>query len=487
MRASRRAFLATISASAIAGAWPPGVFARQSPLVAYPTVEERLRHSADRRSRPFSRAGLTLRASDGVVAAALDVPDVANGGGAAQPLTPDGLLCFAIDVAETVYVTGELEIDHGCDLRPGLRASVLCDATLVAAPMVASAEWGVEEVTDSAPLVRGGAPPRRVPLSTWLLRKGRRYLTIAGPHFRGGGLVRSLRLVGVPQPVPRPLFQFALITDTHVRADGREDWMNRKMGEASAPEFARTLQSLAAEGIDFVIHGGDMTENATRDQFALMRSVLSAQPLPVYGCIGNHDRYLPTSRDDARELLAKQFPGGRLDYVFQKGPLRFVVLDVEIERDEVRHEKQDWLRATLAADRITPTVFVWHYAPYNRAGVSSCGFRVPDWSELGKDALLAILRQAPNVFATLNGHDHWDEVNILGGITHIQNAAFVEWPNSYRVFRVYADRLEWEVRQVANRGFVRESFLPPKAMSWMIATRDSDLTGQVSFRRPLQP
>jgi len=39
------------------------------------------------------------------------------------------------------------------------------------------------------------------------------------------------------------------------------------------------------------------------------------------------------------------------------------------------------------------------------------------------------------------------------------------------------------VRQVANRGFVRESFLPEKAMSWMIATRDGDLGGVIPFRR----
>lgn len=61
------------------------------------------------------------------------------------------------------------------------------------------------------------------------------------------------------------------------------------------------------------------------------------------------------------------------------------------------------------------------------------------------------------------------------------NPAFVEWPNTYRVFRVYQNRLEWELRQVPNRGFVRESFVPSKALSWMISTGDGDLTGTVSF------
>ena len=38
-----------------------------------------------------------------------------------------------------------------------------------------------------------------------------------------------------------------------------------------------------------------------------------------------------------------------------------------------------------------------------------------------------------------------------------------------------------EVRQARNRGFIRESFVVPKANSWMIATRESDLQGRVPF------
>jgi|TARA_B100000315_G_scaffold260707_1_gene324267 hypothetical protein len=39
------------------------------------------------------------------------------------------------------------------------------------------------------------------------------------------------------------------------------------------------------------------------------------------------------------------------------------------------------------------------------------------------------------------------------------------------------------VRQVRNRGFVRESFVVPKANSWMIATGGSDLQGRISLAR----
>jgi hypothetical protein len=388
---------------------------------------------------------------------------------------------FAVRTSRPVWVRGELELTPDADLRPGLRATLLSDATVVGAPMVAAEPWGITEVTDPAPSVLGRVPPTRIEVGPWLLPAGRRYLTLAAPHMRAAGVFHALRLEVLDRPVLRPRYSFAFIADTHVRRAGREDWMNRKMGEASAPQLLRTLQELSREGIDFVMHGGDMTERATRDEFLLMRETLAAQPLPVYGCIGNHDRYLPTSRADAREVLAAHFPGGSLDYVLSKPPLRFVVFDVAVEDAAHRERERAWLHDALRAEPDVPTVLIWHYPPYNRGGTANSGFQLQDWSQLGRDHVIDVLAGAPNLRLILNGHDHWDEVNVVSGVPSLQNAAFVEWPNTYRVFRVYDDHLEWEVRQVSNRGFVRESFLPAKAQSWMIATRDTDLGGVVSL------
>ena len=414
---------------------------------------------------------------------ALDRVEVTRPTGARVEVPPDGMLVFAVDIGANAWVSGELTLAPDANLRPGLRATVLCDTTVVATPMLSAEPWGIVDITDAAPVVAGAPPKTTVTIGPWLMPKGRRYLTVAGPHTRPAGTFTSLRVRMLDRPVERPLESFAFISDTHVRLTGREDWMNRKMGEASAPEFLRTLRGLAREGVSFVMHGGDLTENATREQFALMRDVLAAQTLPVYGCIGNHDRYLESSRSDALELLGAHFPGGTLDYVVRRPPLRFVVLDVAIEQERMRDAKVQWLRETLRADTTTPTVFVWHYPPLNRGGVANTGFRLQDWSQLGRETILEVLRDTPNLCACLNGHDHWDEVNVVDGLPFIQNAAFVEWPNTYRVYRVYRDRLEWEVRQVANRGFVRESFLPAKAMSWMIATRDGDGTGSIPLSR----
>ncbi|MCD6361150.1 MAG: hypothetical protein J7M38_09815, partial [Armatimonadetes bacterium] len=113
----------------------------------------------------------------------------------------------------------------------------------------------------------------------------------------------------------------------------------------------------------------------------------------------------------------------------------------------------------------------------------SCGYRMGTCPCADSTRVLELLRAAPNVIATLNGHGHWSEVNAVEGIVHIQNAAFSEWPDSYRVFRVYNDRMEWETRQPRNRGFPRASFIVEKAQSWMIATGPEDLTGTIPLAR----
>ena len=486
--ATRREFLGTVGAGALSGITvltQSKTVPAASLIDAYPGMETALRGLADRHARPLTRGGeLRLDGTNGAFAASLGRPSVGRGE-RGQSIASDGLLTFAIDVDEPTYVTGDLRLSPDADSRPGLRAYVLCDTTLVGAPMVTAPEWGIKEVTDAAPPVAGQRPATEIRLGEWLLTKGRHYITIAGPHARSAGAFGGLVLRALPREVRQPIYTFAYISDTHVYGKReRLDWMNRKMGDAAGDELRRTLDALAAESIAFVLHGGDMTETAIRSEFDEVSRIFRGQPLPVYACLGNHDVYLESSRGDALELLGAHFPGGTLDYAFTQPPVRFVVMDVAIEQPELLAAKQEWLRRTLAADRQTPTIFVWHYAPYNRAGVSSCGFRVPDWSPLGKRALLETLQAAPNVFATLNGHDHWDEVNRLGGITHVQNAAFVEWPNTYRLLRVFPDRIEWEVRQVANRGYVRESLVPQKRVSWMIATRETDVTGDAPLQRP---
>jgi len=465
----------------------------------WPRLEANLRAAADRHVQPLRRGQrLLLDASQAALGPAIDRTDVVAVDGSSVEIPADGLLTFAVDVTETLYVTGTVELEADEDLRPGRRAYVLSDDTLVGAPMVRAAPWrnvGGKE-TGPAPAIQGTKPDSKVKLAEWRLDKGRHYLKIAGPHMRPAGRFRRLELRAQTRPVEEPLYTFAVFADTHL-GEGRPEWMNVKMDGPAIDELEASLKRLQSEGVSFAFIAGDMTDGGRPSQVGSLARVVRNAGLPVYGCIGNHEVFTAGSRTNLTAHAPGLFPTGKSQYVLDKSPLRFVVLDGSWWRDRdgnaleaydrakaVRVEaapgEMDWLRQTLAADTCTPTVVMWHYPFYSRRGETSCGY------QLGKPVIwnpevLSILEATPNVVATLNGHMHYNAVDTYRGIVCLQNAAYAEWPNLYRVLRVYPDRIEWEVRQIHNRGFVSEGVLREKALMWMISTRDGDLGGVVNF------
>lgn len=470
----------------------------EPPIDAYPPLAKVLRNMADQRAVTITAGTeVTLLATQGALVHGLETPTPCRPTAAQVVIPPDGLLTFALDAPAPLYVTGTLRLAPHEDLRPGLRAYVLSDDTVVGAPMVTAEAWeGVgKPLTGPAPDLTGPVPPDEVELATWLLPAGRHYLTVAGPHVRPAGTFGQLRLRALARPVEEPVYRFALLSDTHL-ASGRAVWMNTKLDGPSQAELGATLAALKHEGVDWAVLAGDMTDRGTREQFEALGTVCRQSGLPVFGCIGNHDSYLVSSRRDALELCRELFPDGTTDYVVNKPPLRLIVLDGAHWKSKsgqfmdhydaadnggigFRPEQVQWLKQELARDAKTPTVVIDHFPMHCRGGLSSCGYKLPPASMMAE--ALEVIRQAPNVVAVLCGHTHWNEHNPQDGIAHVVNTAFCEWPNAYRVFRVYANRMEWEVRQVPNRGFVRESFVVPKALSWMISTGEGDLTGVVSF------
>ena len=468
-------------------------------IEVWPRLEKNIHAAADARAGSLRRGQrLDLDARRAALAPATDQTGVVSVAESVVAVPSEGMLTFALDVAEPLVVTGELELEPDEDLRPGLRATVLSDDTVVGAPMVKAAPWfnaGKPEI-GPAPAVLGTKPAAKVKLAEWRLDKGRHYVTVAGPHRRPAGLFRRLTLQALEREAKAPLYTFALFADTHL-GEGRQEWVNVKMDEPAIAELGQSLKRLHGEGAAFALIAGDMTDGGRPAQVEALARAVRDGGLPVYGCIGNHEVFSAGSRTNLAARLPDLFPGGSTQYVLDRAPLRFVVLDGSWWRDRggnaleaydrakavrvvAKTEEVGWLKKTLAVDTRTPTLVMWHYPFYSSRGETSCGY------QLGKPMIwspevMSILEAATNVVATLNGHMHYNAVDAYRGVVCLQNAAFAEWPNLYRVLRVYSDRVEWEVRQVHNRGFVSEGVLPEKALTWMISTREGDLAGKIDL------
>ena len=475
-----------------------GVAKALDPVENWPDLKDLLHSEADKRPVMLSRgSSITLDTRKAVLAPDLSLLQVSPVNDSTVQIPANGVLTCAVDVTEPMYVTGFVSLAADpADLRPGLRAYVFSDTTLVGAPMIyQKVPEGRAQIDFDLP---GEMPDKKAPLGTWRLEPGRHYISIAGPHYRAAGDFESFELQGLDIVPETPKYTFVQISDTH---------LHQQVPIVMA-ELINTFRLLKKQGVAFAIIAGDMANDATREEFAMVASVVKASDgFPIYGCVGNHDAYHSSSRPDILELLPGLFPGGKTNYVLHKPPLRFIVVDAaywmmaEGKVGNIAPRWSDyfpggdspacgmgpegikWLRRTMAADTTTPTVIVSHFPFVFGPGETQCGYRldalVP--SELDRE-LDPIIKAVPNVVATLNGHLHWNHLetyqNDYGDdINSFQGPAFLDWPGGYKLFRVYSDRdgvrLEWEMRLMDNMGYVAtggEISSRSPALSWKIST-----------------
>ena len=178
-------------------------------------------------------------------------------------------------------------------------------------------------------------------------------------------------------------FCFAFISDTQRRYDDTDD----------------AVESINERtDIDFVLHGGDLTDFGVTEEFVWMRDCLSALHVPYLTVIGNHD-FLGNGEFIYREMY------GDFNYAFTVGHVRFEMLNtVALELDystpvpdfgfmEKEIHYIDSLN-TAHPDSLTRTIFVMHSRPGDE--------------QFNNNVLLPFdryLQLFPEPFC-LNGHNH---------------------------------------------------------------------------------
>ena len=476
----------------------------QTPAQVWPKLKQTLHATAAKRASPLAPGDtLTLDARHAAV-----VPDTARDNVILPPVPnpaqipnlvvpADGLLVFAIDAKTDLDLTGTLHLEHTSDdLRPGARVTVLANDTVIGAPSIKSTKpwtaWANNRHSPIPNTARGERPPPAVPLAPFRLAKGRHHIIIAGNHNRHGGTFSKLELRAAARPAEKPIMTFGVFSDTHI-GNGRDIWMGMGLHARCADELEAALRQLKSEGGSFAIIAGDATNNGRRSQIEPLAAAIKRAGLPVHGVYGNHDVYQPTSRADFTSMIPGYFPPGpnNGDYTFTRGPLRFIILDgthIIGKRHEYRDGMLDWLRDILAKDTTTPTIVCSHYHFYNKGGVSATtGYQLGRSSK--DEKLLAALYPAPNVIATFSGHTHQTDLTTHNGITSMTNPSIANWPNAYRVCRVYPDRIEWEIRQISNRGLIREGVVKETGVLTALHADHDDLSGTISLapRNPSHP
>ncbi len=158
--------------------------------------------------------------------------------------------------------------------------------------------------------------------------------------------------------------RIAQISDLHVtdKAGGMRRFVD---SNANASLAVRQLAAHVSNP-DVVIVTGDLVDEGTEAEYALLREVLEPIDRPMYVLPGNHDdrRVLETALPD---FLPNDRADGHCSYAIDDHEVRLVAIDTTVpgRHDGVFPEdRAAWLDATLGAVPDQPTLVFMHFPPF---------------------------------------------------------------------------------------------------------------------------
>jgi Icc protein len=173
-----------------------------------------------------------------------------------------------------------------------------------------------------------------------------------------------------------------------------------------AAEPAAALQRALARALtfspDFVVITGDLADHADPAEYAVLRDLIAAYPLPIHLVAGNHD---------SAEALVDAFAGtpylgggASAHYAVEYPEATLVVLDSAVPcspAGTLGPAQLGWLADTLSARPSVPALVALHHPPI------ASGLPYMDQINLrDADALAAVVSRHAQVARVLTGHLH---------------------------------------------------------------------------------
>jgi len=214
----------------------------------------------------------------------------------------------------------------------------------------------------------------------------------------------------------RDTFRFAVISDTQRWYDETQD-------------FVSVLNK--RNDIDFVIHGGDISDFGVTKEFLWQRDILSHLKVPYVVLIGNHD-----CLGDGDEIFEKVF--GQPNFAFTAGKVKFICINSNALEFDYSNPipNFDFIESQLDTTDIKnhKTIFAMHARPYSDQFNNNVA-KIFEYD----------IRRFPNLLFCLSAHDHKLEADDLFGDGVMYYASANIAKRSYLVFTIYKEGYKYEV------------------------------------------
>lgn len=183
--------------------------------------------------------------------------------------------------------------------------------------------------------------------------------------------------------------------------------------------------------VDFVIHGGDLTDCGTTREFEWQRDIMAKLNAPYVALIGNHD-FLGTGDEVYKAMY------GELNFSFIAARIKFVCLNTNaMEYDYLAAVPDlDFMEEQCTADSalFDRTVICMHARPY-------CS----QFNNNVAKAFEHYVNLFPGVLFCLYGHDHSFNVEDIYGDGVIYYGVTSAEHRSYYIFTITPDDYTYEV------------------------------------------
>jgi 3',5'-cyclic AMP phosphodiesterase CpdA len=216
---------------------------------------------------------------------------------------------------------------------------------------------------------------------------------------------------------PDALLTLGILTDVHFGPEARWNGKLRKLTHLAgdlARDFVRQMNDEVKP--DLVVNLGDDIEDESREadlrRYGECQAILRTAKAELVNVHMN--------REDLSRFWQRTGP---LYYSFDRGGWHFVVLHT-LERHDVDVRVPDtqmaWLRDDLAAGT-SPTVVLMHHSASEQDVEDSRWWPGRAHMALVKERaeLRRVFEQSGRVRAVLNGHLHWNHLDVIAGIPYV--------------------------------------------------------------------
>lgn len=210
--------------------------------------------------------------------------------------------------------------------------------------------------------------------------------------------------------------------------------------DETLPDLNTTLASMQLPVYGICL--GDIVNNKM-DHMRAMKTLLNSTSMPMFPCIGNHDKDPQTDKSVPRTTTTYTSQFGPLNYSFNRGKVHFICLDNVVFSNSDDYvagfsdEQVEWMRQDLQFVPKSDLVIVYYHIPIRNSNIQN------------RDELLSLLKGYDHV-KLMCGHTHYNQnFQITSPISveeRITGAACGAWwhgvicadgtPNGYEVYEI---------------------------------------------------